>query len=76
MVTHSFTNVISCSLVMAFMLISVELPSPGMLDDIWLSSDSFTLMVLGIEFGAVPEYSSRFLVGIVYLLESNLFLCK
>ena len=43
---------------MAFMLIYIELPSPGMLDDIWLSSDSFTLMVVGIEFGAVPEDGS------------------
>ena len=38
-----------------FMLISIELPSPGMLDDIWLSSDLFTLIVVGIEFGIVTE---------------------
>jgi hypothetical protein len=58
------------------MLILIELPSPGMLDDIWLSSELFTLMVVGIEFGAVPEYSSGFLVGVAYLPESNLLPCK
>ena len=52
---------------MAFMLISIELPRPGMLDDIWLFSDSFTLMVVGIEFGADPKDGSVFLVGVVYL---------
>ena len=61
---------------MAFMLISIELPSPGMLDDISLSSDSFTLMVVGIEFGAVPEDGSEFLVGVEYLLKSMLSRCK
>ena len=37
------------------MLIFIELPSPGMLDSIWLSPDLFTLMVVGIEFGIVAE---------------------
>ena len=54
------------------MLISIELPSLGMLDDIWLASDSFTLMVFGIEFGIVPKDGSLFLVGVPYISESHL----
>ena len=37
--------------VMGFMLISIELPSPGVLDDILLSPALFTLMVVGIKLG-------------------------
>ena len=52
---------------MAFMLISIELPSLRVLDDIWLSPDLFTLMVVGIEFGIVTEEGLSFLVGCAYI---------
>ena len=61
---------------MAFMLMSIELPSPGMLDNIWLSSDSYTLMVVGTEFGAVPEDGSVFLLVVVNLGKSHVPRCK